>query len=217
LKLLKNDNIVNLREIITYDGEETNPEFKREGFVKGDVFMVLDYIDHDLSGLLEKPEVQLTDEHICSYTKQLLEGVFYMHKNKILHRDIKTANILVTKDNVIKIADWGLARSYNTSEQSHKYTNPVVTLWYRAPELLLGLREYGFAIDMWSVGCVFAEMKCKGPIFKGKDEVDQLSLIYQLCGSPGADVLEVFKKYAKFGEVSVAGTYEKSFKTKHPG
>ena len=216
LKLLKHENIVNLKEIVTYDGNDKNTEYKKEGFVRGDVFMVLDYVDNDLAGLLESPSIVLTDEYIQCYMKQILDGIFFIHNNKILHRDIKTANILVTKDHQIKIADWGLARSYNSNETSHKYTNPVVTLWYRAPELLLGLREYGFAIDMWSIGCVFAEMKCKGAIFRGKDEAEQLQLIYQICGSPSAELLELYKKFPSYEKIQVTGEYEKSFKTKFP-
>lgn len=137
-----------------------------------------------------------------------------MHKGSILNRDIKPANILITKDNQVKIADWGLARSYNALDRSHKYTNPVVTLWYRAPELLLGLREYGFAIDMWSVGCVFAELLFKTAVFKGKDESDQLGLIYQTLGTPNNDVLDVYKTYPLFNEIKVAETYARDLKSK---
>jgi serine/threonine protein kinase len=204
---------------VTYGADkDDNPmsQHKKEGFLNGDVFMVLDYIDYDLSGLLEHPGIILTEDHIKSYTKQILEGVFFMHKNNILHRDIKSANLLVTRDNQIKIADWGLARFYNAYEKSHKYTNPVVTLWYRAPELLLGLKEYGFGIDIWSVGCVFAEMKCKACIMKGQDESEQLSLIYQIFGSPNTDLLDLYKMYPKFNEITVPKVYEKSLRSKLP-
>lgn len=216
LKLLKHDNIVNLKEIVTYDGSDKSAEFKKEGFLRGDVFMVLDYMDYDLAGLLESPHIQLTEEYIQCYIKQILDGIYFIHKNKILHRDIKTANILVTKDNQIKIADLGLARSYNSNETSHKYTNPVVTLWYRAPELLLGLREYGFAIDIWSIGCVFAEMKCKGAIFRGKDEAEQLQLIYQICGSPSAELNEIYKRFPNYDKININTKFEKSFNAKFP-
>ena len=106
----------------------------------------------------------------------------------------------MTRDNQIKLADLGLARSYSPNEKSLKYSNPVVTLWYRSPELLFGLREYGLAIDIWSVGCVFAEMKCRSAVFKGGDESEQLNLIFDTCGSPVDDIQDLYKSYPKYNE-----------------
>lgn len=105
--------------------------------------------------------------------KQLLEGVAYMHVNKILHRDIKGPNLLLDNEGRLKIADWGLARSWNAANKMG-YTNNVITLWYRPPELLLGEVLYGPSVDMWSVGCIFAELLYGKPILPGKDELHQV-------------------------------------------
>ncbi len=155
LKLMKNhENIVELREIVTYNGEEDDreePTTRDKGFSVGDIFMVFEFVEFDLSGLLKSSGLVLTEHHIRSYLYQLLAGVQYLHENNILHRDIKSANLLITKGNVLKIADWGLARS-TTIHPDRKLTSPVVTLWYRSPELILGSRFYGPEVDIWSVG-----------------------------------------------------------------
>jgi len=133
-------------------------------------------MDHDLAGLLENERVKLSPSHIKLYMRQLMEGTEYMHrvriraivvsstlmpfKNHILHRDMKAANLLISNDGSLKIADFGLARTFDpsvaTDTGSHKrrYTNCVVTRWYRPPELLLGARQYGAEIDVWGIGCV---------------------------------------------------------------
>lgn len=129
--------------------------------------------------------------------QQLLNGLFYLHDNKILHRDIKAANILITKTGILKLADFGLARALHHSQ---KYTNRVVTLWYRPPELLLGERCYGRMIDIWGVGCIMAEMWTRTPIMQGRNDIHQLNLISQLCGSikpevwPACTKLELYDK-----------------------
>ena len=198
LKALKHSNIVDLREIVVYnDAEDKQSVGGSSEFVNGDVFMVFEYVDYDLSGILKSSDVNLTSAHIRSFAKQLLEGVHYLHKNKILHRDIKAANILITKDNVLKIADWGLARFYQAG--NNRMTNPVVTLWYRSPELLCGSREYGPEVDIWSVGCLFAEMHTRNPIFAVKDSADslarQMELLFQQCGTPKQPLIEKYMKY----------------------
>lgn len=154
LNLLKHhENIVYLREVVTYNGPEDHeePTTKDKGFNIGDIFMVFEFVDFDLSGLLKSLGLVITEAHVRSYLKQLLRGVEFLHENNILHRDIKSANLLVTKGNVLKIADWGLARSTNI-HPDRRLTSPVVTLWYRSPELILGSRFYGPEIDVWSVG-----------------------------------------------------------------
>lgn len=198
LKALRHQNIVNMREIVVYNDEtDKDSAGGSSQFVNGDVFMVFEYVDYDLSGILKSSDVNLTPAHIKSFAKQLLEGVHYLHKNKILHRDIKAANILITKDNVLKIADWGLARFYQKGNT--RMTNPVVTLWYRSPELLCGSREYGPEVDIWSVGCLFAEMYTRNPIFVVKDSPDshiqQLHQLCEQCGYPLGELLEKYKRY----------------------
>ncbi|KAI0790534.1 kinase-like domain-containing protein [Abortiporus biennis] len=157
------------------------------------VFMVFPYMDHDLAGLLENERVKLSPSQIKLYMKQLLEGTEYMHRNHILHRDMKAANLLISNTGSLKIADFGLARSFDPTivdfkedfkGRERKYTNCVVTRWYRPPELLLGARQYGGEVDMWGVGCVLGEMFWRRPILPGTSDLDQLDKIWQLCGSP---------------------------------
>lgn len=115
LNALRHENIVELKEVVMFRGDEDNAEEMKASysFSVNDVFMVFEYVDFDLAGLLASPEVHLTPDHVKSYMYQLLDGMFYMHRNGILHRDLKGANLLVTKDNILKIADWGLARSFS--------------------------------------------------------------------------------------------------------
>ena len=146
------------------------------------VFMVFEYLEYDLFGILETPEIRLTQDHVKSWSKQLLSGVHYMHKNKVIHRDLKASNLLVNRQGELKIADWGLARSWNSDMK--RLTNKVITLWYRPPELLLGCMEYTPKIDMWSVGCIVAEMFRRSGFLRGRDEATQLDLIFKTCGHP---------------------------------
>jgi serine/threonine protein kinase len=151
LNLMSHENVVRLREIITYDKEgDENEDYKSKGIFLGDVFMVFEYVDFDLDGLLKNPNFVVTNDIIKSYMHQLLTGVQYLHDKKLLHRDLKSANLLISKNHVLKIADWGLARTLPPS--GHKLTVPVVTLWYRSPELCFGSKLYGTEVDMWSVG-----------------------------------------------------------------
>ncbi|CAL1708739.1 unnamed protein product [Somion occarium] len=157
------------------------------------VYMVFPYMDHDLAGLLENERVKLSPSQIKLYMKQLLEGTEYMHRNHILHRDMKAANLLISNTGSLKIADFGLARAFDPNiikggvgrdGKERKYTNCVVTRWYRPPELLLGARQYGGEVDMWGIGCVFGEMFWRRPILPGTSDLDQLDKIWQLCGTP---------------------------------
>lgn len=168
-------------------------DHKDSRFEAGDMFMVLEYGDFDLSGLLDSVGGCLSHDHIRSYTYQLLEGVSYMHDQKVLHRDLKPANILITKDNVLKIADWNLARECHHSKMS--LTPEVVTLWYRAPEVCYRTRDYGPGVDIWSIGCIFAEMYAKAPIMKGRTDIEQLGFIYTLLGRPTGEIKELFSQY----------------------
>jgi serine/threonine protein kinase len=113
--------------------------------------------------------------------KQLFEVMDYMHSLDIVHRDIKCSNLLLTKNLELKVADFGLARSMRGDQL---FTNKVVTLWYRAPELLLGATSYDASIDMWSIGCVLAELFIGHPLFQGKAELEQINKIFELCGTP---------------------------------
>lgn len=153
LNTMRHENIVRLLEVITYNDKDDESEPSLIGqadLAIGDVFMVFEFVDFDLAGLLKSQKFRLTPALIKSYAFQLLQGVNYLHENRILHRDIKSANLLITRGNVLKIADWGLARTVPSS--AHRLTVPVVTLWYRSPELILGAKQYSTEVDMWSVG-----------------------------------------------------------------
>jgi cyclin-dependent kinase 9 len=179
LQLLNHENIVNLLEICR--------QYSRH---KTTFFLVFDFCEHDLAGLLSNINVKFSPGEIKKVMQQMCEGLFYIHTNKIIHRDMKAANILITKQGILKLADFGLARaiSINKAGQPNRYTNRVVTLWYRPPELLLGERNYGSAVDMWGAGCIMAEMWTRSPIMQGNTEQHQLTLIAQLCGAISPDV-----------------------------
>lgn len=162
------------------------------------MYMVTPYMDHDLSGLLENPNVTFTEPQIKCYMLQLLEGLRYLHDNHILHRDMKAANLLINNKGVLQIADFGLARHYDEpvpregcggGEARRDYTTLVVTRWYRPPELLMHLRKYTTAIDVWGVGCVFGEMLIGKPILSGDSDANQLKIIFDLCGTPTDEIM----------------------------
>lgn len=176
LKALNHPNIVKLKEIVTSKENDEIPK---------NVFMVFEYLEYDLTGILETPEIRFSQDHIKSWSQQLLSGVHYMHTNKIIHRDLKASNLLINKKGELKIADWGLARSWNS--EMKRLTNRVITLWYRPPELLLGAIQYDTKIDMWSVGCIIAEMFRRSGFLKGSNEAVQLDLIFRTCGHPTLD------------------------------
>ncbi|CAO2645127.1 Cyclin-dependent kinase 12 [Lemmus lemmus] len=178
LRQLVHRSVVNMKEIVT--DKQDALDFKKD---KGAFYLVFEYMDHDLMGLLESGLVHFSEDHIKSFMKQLMEGLDYCHKKNFLHRDIKCSNILLNNSGQIKLADFGLARLYN-SEESRPYTNKVITLWYRPPELLLGEERYTPAIDVWSCGCILGELFTKKPIFQANLELAQLELISRLCGSP---------------------------------
>lgn len=194
LKALNHDNVVQLKEIVT------SKELGEQGSVPKNVFMVFEYMEYDLTGVLETPEIRFTQDHVKSWSQQLLKGVHYMHVQKVIHRDLKASNLLINKKGQLKIADWGLARSWNS--EMKRLTNRVITLWYRPPELLLGALEYTPKIDMWSVGCIIAEIFRRSGFLKGANEATQLDLIFRTCGHPTTedwpDMEEKCKLWKKF-------------------
>lgn len=169
LQSLNHDNIVKLQEVMVE---------------KNDCFMVFEYLSHDLTGLLNHPTFRLDHAHKKDLAKQLFEGLDYLHRRGVLHRDIKAANILVSNTGQLKLADFGLARFY-AKRNKLDYTNRVITIWYRSPELLLGETQYGPAVDIWSAACVLVEIFTKHAIFPGDGgEINQLDKIYNVLGTP---------------------------------
>lgn len=151
---------------------------------KNEAYMVFEYLSHDLTGLINHPTFKLTAAHKKDLARQMFEGLDFLHRRGVLHRDIKAANILVSSTGQLKYADFGLARFYTKSRQLD-YTNRVITIWYRPPELLLGETQYGPAIDIWSACCVFMEMFTRKAVFPGEGgELSQLERVYNMLGTP---------------------------------
>ncbi|KAI0897835.1 Pkinase-domain-containing protein [Annulohypoxylon nitens] len=169
LQSLKHPNVVNLQEVMVE---------------KNDCYMVFEYLSHDLTGLLNHPSYKLDAAQKKHLALQLFEGLDYLHKRGVLHRDIKAANILVSNEGVLKLADFGLARFYAKHHQLD-YTNRVITIWYRSPELLLGETQYDAGVDIWSAACVMVEIFTRHAIFPGDGgEINQLEKIYAILGTP---------------------------------
>ncbi|THD26548.1 Cell division cycle 2 1 (PITSLRE proteins) [Fasciola hepatica] len=165
----QHENIVTVREIVV-------------GSNMDKIYLVMDYVEHDLKSLMEIMNGPFSVGEVKCLLVQLLRAVRHLHDNWILHRDLKTSNLLLSHQGILKVGDFGLAREYG-SPLKH-YTEVVVTLWYRAPELLLGIKQYTCPIDLWSVGCIFAEFLLQRPLFPGKGEVDELNIIFRDLGTP---------------------------------
>eukprot|EP00505_MAST-04D_sp_SCG-Rhode-Island_P002908 Stramenopile-MAST_4_protein_2908 len=150
---------------------------------KTKLYLVFEYLDQDLKHFMDanrKEGINMVD--IKSYVHQMLSGIAYVHSNRVLHRDLKPQNLLLNKNGELKLADFGLARAFGVPVRA--YTHEVVTLWYRAPEILLGASHYSTPVDVWSIGCIFAEMVLRSPLFPGDSEIDQLFRIFRTKGTP---------------------------------
>lgn len=150
------------------------------------LFLVFEFLHMDLKRLMDITKGPLRLDLVKSYLRQLLEGVAYCHAARVLHRDLKPQNLLVDADGHIKLADFGLARAFGIPVRA--YTHEVVTLWYRAPEILLGAKFYSTAVDVWSLACIFAEMASGRTLFPGDSEIDQLFRVFRALGTPGQRV-----------------------------
>jgi len=175
----RHKHIVDLREVVI-------------GQSDADVYLIMDFEPHDLKTLQEEMQEPFAASEIKTLLLQLTDAVCHLHNLHILHRDIKTSNILMNNRGELKLADFGMARYYG--DPPPQMTQLVVTLWYRAPELLLGADTYDGAIDLWSIGCVFGELLTKNPLLQGKNEVDQLSKVFELCGVPTEESWPGFKR-----------------------
>ena len=209
LRSYKDENVVNLVEVCR-SGTEING--------KAISYLVFDFCHHDLAGLISEAHDKIKSlPNIRCIVQQLLEGLNKLHLSKIIHRDMKSSNILITKDGQLKIADFGLARPYSSNPKNRKYTNRVVTLWYRPPELLLGERNYACAVDLWGVGCIMSELFTKDPIMKGSTEQHQLQLIADTIGPISPEVwpkVEETPLYNKLAPVINNGKQRKVFMLK---
>ncbi|KAG0370546.1 kinase-like domain-containing protein [Gamsiella multidivaricata] len=179
LLLAKHPHIVNVREIVV--GDKLTQ-----------IFIVMDFIEHDLKELMSTMKQPFLQSEVKTLMLQLLSATELLHENWILHRDLKTSNLLLNNQGEIKVADFGLARRYG--EPQGLMTQPVVTLWYRAPELLLGSKQYTTAIDIWSIGCIFAEFVNNEPLLPGRSEAEQLEKIFKLLGVPNDKIWPGYSK-----------------------
>ncbi|TFK23277.1 Pkinase-domain-containing protein [Coprinopsis marcescibilis] len=171
LQSLKHANVVRLYEMMVSNSS---------------VYMVFEYMDHDLTGILSQTQFKFSEAHLKSLCHQMLAGLAYLHHKGVIHRDIKGSNILLNNRGELKLADFGLARFYQKRRRMD-YTNRVITLWYRPPELLFGATVYGAEVDMWSAGCIMLELFTKKPIFQGNDEIHQLHVIFKILGTPTSE------------------------------
>nr|XP_027196322.1 cyclin-dependent kinase 1-like [Dermatophagoides pteronyssinus] len=167
LKELNHPNIVCLKNVLLQENR---------------LHLVFEFLSMDLKKYLDSlPTKQMMDKKL-SYLEQIIEGLIFCHSRRIIHRDLKPQNLLLDNNGRIKIADFGLARAFGIPVR--QYTHEVVTLWYRAPEVLLGSQKYSTPVDIWSVACIFAEMLTKVPLFHGDSEIDQLFRIFRTLGTP---------------------------------
>jgi len=155
-----------------------------------DVYIVSELMDTDLHQIIASPQ-PLTDDHCQYFLYQILRGLKYIHSAHVLHRDLKPSNLLLNGNCDLKVCDFGLARVAHPEENHAGFmTEYVATRWYRAPEIMLSWKEYTKAIDVWSVGCIFAELLGRKPLFPGKDYIHQLNLITDVIGSPDEEDIE---------------------------
>ncbi|KAK6346512.1 Cyclin-dependent kinase catalytic subunit [Orbilia brochopaga] len=170
LKEMNDPNIVRLHNIVHADGHK--------------LYLVFEFLTMDLKKYMESiPKgVPLNKDIVKKFMAQLCDGVRFCHSRRILHRDLKPQNLLIDSNLNLKLADFGLARAFGVPLRT--YTHEVVTLWYRAPEILLGGKQYSTGIDTWSIGCIFAEMVTRRPLFPGDSEIDEIFKIFRILGTP---------------------------------
>lgn len=179
MKKFNHENVIRILDIIP--PPPTAEEFD-------DVYIVQDLMETDLHRIIYSKQ-PLTIDHIQYFVYQILRGLKYIHSANVIHRDLKPSNLLLKSNCDLKICDFGLARGVE-DEQSGGLTEYVVTRWYRAPEIMLACQEYTSAIDMWSVGCIFAELLARSPLFPGEDYIAQLRLICEKLGKPAEKDLD---------------------------
>lgn len=170
LQELSHPNIIGLRDVLGH---------------KSNISLIFDFMDTDLEVIIRDPSILLTPGHIKAYSIMALQGMEYLHRNWILHRDLKPNNLLLDKNGVLKITDFGLAKAFGSPNRV--LTHQVVTRWYRSPELLFGARLYGTGVDLWAMGCIIAELLLRVPFLPGDTDLGQLTKIFEVCGTPSED------------------------------
>lgn len=192
LKLLKffhnHENIISVLDIV-------RPESYQ---VFNAVYVVQEFVDTDLQKIIGRPNNILSDDHIQYFTYQILRALKSLHSAQVIHRDLKPSNLLLNSSCDLKLCDFGLSRSLASSDRSRKnmvgfMTEYVATRWYRAPEIMLSFQEYTTAMDIWSCGCILAEMISGKPLFPGRDYHHQLWIILEILGTPTLDDFEKIK------------------------
>ena len=217
LKSISHPNIVQLHDVIVGEGRD-------------DVFLTFEYCEHDMSTLLQSfrrttsftsSSSSSSSPYDCKFGKGgvkrlmlgLLSGLKHLHERLIIHRDLKMSNLLYNSRGVIKIADFGMSR-FIPQPIEHAHLSPkVMTLWYRAPEMMLGCETYDTAVDVWSLGCIFVELWTGKPLFRGNDDLQQLSIIFNCLGAPNETSwpsLNTFKNIKNINLKPVVPTKEKS-------
>ncbi|XP_048407346.1 cyclin-dependent kinase 1 [Stegostoma tigrinum] len=193
LKELQHPNIVCLQDVLMQDAR---------------LYLIFEFLSMDLKKYLDSlPTRQMMDQMLVkSYLYQITQGIAFCHSRRVLHRDLKPQNLLIDSKGVIKLADFGLARAFGVPVRV--YTHEVVTLWYRAPEVLLGSARYSTPVDIWSIGTIFAEMATKRPLFHGDSEIDQLFRIFRTLGTPNNEI---------WPEVEALPDYKNTFPKWKPG
>jgi len=163
------------------------------------LYLVFEYLLMDLKKYIDTTQGLIDPALVKSYCYQICSGIEFCHSRRIIHRDMKPQNLLIDKNGLIKLADFGLGRAFGIPIRA--YTHEVVTLWYRCPEVLLGGKRYSCGIDTWSIGCIFAEMASKKPLFQGDSEIDELFKIFQKLGTPDNESWKGVEEFPEYKSV----------------
>lgn len=197
----RHENIVHLKEVVVGRSLES-------------IFLVMEYCEQDLASLLDNMQTPFTESQVKCIMLQVLRGVKFLHKNFVIHRDLKVSNILMTDKGCVKVADFGLARWFGLPMKP--MTPKVVTLWYRAPELLLGSKTQTTSIDMWAAGCILGELLGDRPLMPGNSEIRQLEMIVELLGTPSDAIWPEYSSLPAIAEFALKQQPYNNLKQRFP-